>query len=111
AGKRYAALGGKIVVLEVGDVEHVLRAATDAEIAEWKNRAQEQKTVRIPAADLKVTDLRALAKMRATDAKIYGTKAANLGEIVSAGLGGVDVPQGFGVPFAYYQAHLKRNKL
>jgi hypothetical protein len=111
AGQRYAGLAGKVVVLEVGDVEHVLRAATDAEIAEWKARTVEQKTVRIPAADLKVTDLRPLSKLRAADAKIYGTKTANLGEIVSSGVSGVAVPDGFGVPFAYYQAHIKRNKL
>jgi len=49
--------------------------------------------------------------MRAKDVVIYGTKAANLGEIVSAKLDGVRVPMGFGVGFYYYVQHMKQNHL
>jgi phosphoenolpyruvate synthase/pyruvate phosphate dikinase len=49
--------------------------------------------------------------MRAKDVVMYGTKAANLGEIVTANLPGVAVPAGFGVPFFYYVQHMTQNKL
>jgi len=52
-----------------------------------------------------------LTRMRAKDATIYGTKAANLGEIVTANLRGVSVPEGFGVPFFYYAQHMKQSGL
>jgi hypothetical protein len=45
--------------------------------------------------------------LRAKDVVAYGTKASALGEIVAAKLPGFDVPSGFGVPFAYYAAHLE----
>ncbi|MBA2538814.1 MAG: PEP/pyruvate-binding domain-containing protein, partial [Deltaproteobacteria bacterium] len=45
------------------------------------------------------------------DATIYGTKAANLGEIVTANIDGVRVPAGFGVPLFFYTQHLKSNGL
>ena len=52
-----------------------------------------------------------LTRMRAKDVIRYGTKASNLGEIVTANLDGVNVPMGFGVPFYYYQQHLVKNGL
>src|SRR5262249_24893052 len=41
AGKQYAPLDGKMVYLEVRDIDHTLRLATDAEVAEWQKRAKE----------------------------------------------------------------------
>ena len=52
-----------------------------------------------------------LTRMRAKDVVVYGTKASNLGEIVTANLDGVRVPPGFGVPFYYYVQHMKQNGL
>jgi phosphoenolpyruvate synthase/pyruvate phosphate dikinase len=52
-----------------------------------------------------------LTRMRAKDVIVYGTKASNLGEIVTANLPGVRVPMGFGVPFYYFDQHMKRNHL
>jgi hypothetical protein len=110
AGARYAALDGKTVLLEVTDVEHVLREATPAEIEAWRARTQATREVFVPRADLSVTELRALTRMRHEDRVAYGTKSANLGAIASAGLG-TPIPAGFGVPFAYYVEHMKRNGL
>jgi phosphoenolpyruvate synthase/pyruvate phosphate dikinase len=52
-----------------------------------------------------------LTRMRAKDVIVFGTKASNLGEIVTANLPGVRVPLGFGVPFFYYVQHMQRNGL
>ncbi len=44
--------------------------------------------------------------LHAADASAYGSKTANLGEIVTAKVG-VEVPRGVGIPISAYAAHLK----
>ncbi|MBK9031073.1 MAG: PEP/pyruvate-binding domain-containing protein [Myxococcales bacterium] len=107
AAVTYAALVGKTVVFEATAAGHTLREATPAEIDAWATRTQAARTVKIPPADLAARDLRGLDQLRAVDARAYGTKAANLGEIVAGKLTGFAVPPGFGVPIAYYDAHLE----
>src|SRR4029079_15629659 len=65
----------------------------------------------LPEADTKTTHFAMLTRMRAKDVLRYGTKASNLGEIVTANLDGVHVPPGFGVPFFYYVQHMQKNGL
>ena len=107
AATTYAALVGKTVVFEATGGGAVVREATADEIAAWKAQARAARTVKIPTADLTARELRGLDALRATDAVAYGTKASNLGEIVAGHLPGFAVPDGFGVPIAYYDAHLK----
>ncbi len=111
AREKFGALDGKTVYYEVTDTSVVLRAATPAEIKELEGKIIERKTVRLPAANLTNPKFAMLTRMRGKDVTVYGTKAANLGEIVTANLPGVRVPAGFGVPFHYYQQHLLRNGL
>lgn len=109
AATRYASLDGKVVRLEVQGSTHTLRPATEQEQAAWQKASEAARTVLVPAADLEVRELRPLKRMRAKDARIYGTKSANLGEILHAKPKGVHVPDGFGIPFVYYQEHMKRH--
>jgi len=111
ARDKYARLDGKVVYYEVTDTRMTLREASQAEVAELANRIANARHVDLPAADIESPRLAMLTRMRAKDVVRYGTKAANLGEIVTANLDGVAVPQGFGVPFFYYVQHMKRNKL
>lgn len=111
AREKFGALDGKTVYYEVTDTSATLREATPAEIKELENRIIERKTVKLPAANLENAKLTMLTRMRAKDVTSFGTKAASLGEIVTANLSGVRVPAGFGVPFFYYQQHLKANGL
>jgi hypothetical protein len=111
ARDKYAALDGKIVYYEVTDTGLTLREATPAEIAELQNKLAAIHHIELPKADLTTRRLAMLTRMRAKDVVIYGTKAANLGEIVTANLDGVRVPPGFGVPFFYYVQHMTRNQL
>jgi hypothetical protein len=108
---RYGALAGKTVYYEVTDTAITLREATPAEVKELEGKIIERKTVRLPPAQLDNPRLAMLTRMRVKDATIYGTKSANLGEIVTANLPGVNVPPGFGVPFFYYEHHLRSNGL
>jgi hypothetical protein len=64
---------------------------------------------RAPPSDLKVTQLASLSQMRAKDSNIYGSKAANLGEIVHARPTTFAVPPGFGIPFVYYRRFMESN--
>ncbi|HEU4731997.1 MAG TPA: PEP/pyruvate-binding domain-containing protein [Kofleriaceae bacterium] len=111
ARDKYAQLDGKIVYYEVTDTALTLREATAAEIAQLEHKIARARHVDLPPADLTWRRLAMLTRMRATDVVKYGTKAANLGEIVTANLDGVAVPPGFGVPFYYYVQHMRQNRL
>lgn len=62
-----------------------------------------------PPSDLTVKDLASLWKIKKGDSKIYGAKAANLGEVKSARIQRVIVPRGFSIPFHYYVKFLREN--
>ncbi len=111
AREKYGNLDGKDVYYEVTDTTITLRAATPAEVEAMRTQIAEAHHVALPPADLKTQRFAMLTRMRARDVVIYGTKASNLGEIVTANVPGVRVPMGFGVPFHYYDAHMKQNHL
>jgi hypothetical protein len=111
ARDKYARLDGKLVYYEVTDTQLTLREATPAEIAELENVIARTRHVDLPQADITSPRLAMLTRMRARDVGRYGTKSANLGEIVTANLSGVAIPSGFGVPFAYYVRHMTHNQL
>lgn len=111
ARDKYGKLDGKMVYYEVKDTSMVLREATPQEIEEAANKIAAAKHVDLPKADITNPRLAMLTRMRAKDVILYGTKAANLGEIVTANLDGVRVPPGFGVGFFYYVQHMKKNGL
>ncbi|HXG64933.1 MAG TPA: PEP/pyruvate-binding domain-containing protein [Blastocatellia bacterium] len=64
-----------------------------------------------PPADLAYTRLTDLKDQRARDARRFGAKSANLGELVNARIPGLVVPPGFTIPFRHYQDFLRRNNL
>jgi len=111
AREKFGKLDGKVVYYEVTDTAATLREATVEEIKELEGRITFAKTVTLPAAQIDNPRFAMLTRMRGKDATIYGTKAANLGEIVTANIAGVNVPAGFGVPFFYYVQHIKQNGL
>lgn len=107
----YGDLDGKTVVFEVRDADHVLRVATADEIEQWERDKHQARRVRVPPVDLDNANLAMLTHLRASDVDAYGAKTANLGEIASARLPDVHVPAGFGIPFFYYQRHLRQHGL
>ncbi|HEY0405454.1 MAG TPA: PEP/pyruvate-binding domain-containing protein [Pyrinomonadaceae bacterium] len=64
-----------------------------------------------PRGNLAVTRLASLREQRARDIIAYGGKSANLGEVMRAGLPGIVVPNGFAIPFYYYDQFIKENNL
>ncbi|MGE0872948.1 MAG: PEP/pyruvate-binding domain-containing protein [Kofleriaceae bacterium] len=111
AREKYEKLAGKTVYYEVTNTSITLREATPAEIAELEGKIASAKRVELPPANITSPRLAMLTRMRGKDVTMYGTKSANLGEIVTANLEGVNVPPGFGVPFFYYVRHLRQNGL
>jgi pyruvate, water dikinase len=94
-----AALTDRLVHLRASgtNVEITPARLEDAE-AFWSTR---RPSVGDPASDLGVTELQALDALSAADAKAYGTKAANLGEL-SYVLPTENRVHGFALPFRSY---------
>ena len=63
----------------------------------------------IPPVNLNVKTLAGLRQMRKKDSVIYGSKSANLGEMLKARVANVIIPDGFSVPFYWYDAFIKTN--
>ena len=104
-------LSGQVVWFEATSTGMTMRPASASEIAARDAAKNALRAVVLPEADLTATDLRGLDALRATDITAYGSKAANLGEIVHGKLPGFQVPPGFGVPIHYYDAHMRSSGL
>ncbi|HEX8286545.1 MAG TPA: PEP/pyruvate-binding domain-containing protein [Pyrinomonadaceae bacterium] len=65
--------------------------------------------IQIPPVNLTVKQLAGLREMRKRDSVLYGAKAANLGEMLNAKLLGFTVPDGFSIPFYWYDRFMKDN--
>ena len=65
----------------------------------------------VPPVNLGVKKIAGLREMRKKDSIVYGAKAANLGEMLNARVAGVIVPDGFSIPFYWYDEFMKRNGL
>jgi hypothetical protein len=63
--------------------------------------------VRVPQVNLNTKTLTGLKGMRKRDSIIYGAKAANLGEMLNSKIAGITVPDGFSVPFHWYDKFMK----
>ena len=64
-----------------------------------------------PRYNLDEKHLLDLAQQRAASSIAFGGKSANLGEVMKARLPGIVVPNGFTIPFYYYDQFLTDNKL
>jgi hypothetical protein len=62
-----------------------------------------------PPADLKTTKLTGIRQMRKKDSIAYGSKAANLGEMLNSRLTDVTIPDGFSIPYYWYEKFMKDN--
>lgn len=102
------ALDGYLVRLVVTRDQLTLGPATATDAQKFWD--EHRPRVPAPVADLSVTTLASFKTMRATDAKAYGAKAANLGELTR-----VLMPphrnDGFGIPFAHHRDFLRANGL
>ena len=87
----------------------IKRAGVD-QLREYQRRLAQRLDVMKPRFDLAETRLLGLSQQRAASAIAFGGKSANLGEVMGARLPGIVVPNGFTIPFYYYDQFLKANK-
>lgn len=91
----------------------------DASLTDYKiKRADKEDLVNtfireedVPPSNLDVKKLAGLREMRKKDSLIYGSKSANLGEMLNAKAASFIVPDGFTVPFYWYDKFIKDNEI
>lgn len=113
ADKLFKDYNGRWFELETKLDNYSFKPASNEVMRKW-DVEQKQVTgiddsLKAPPANLNVTKLATLKEMRKKDSIAYGAKASNLGEIISARLPGVIVPDGFSVPFVYYKKFMETN--
>lgn len=111
ADKLFKQLEGKYVRLEVMEDEYRLVPANVKEVDERQRQWIKRASLVTPPADLDYRSLTDLRDQRARDARRFGAKSANLGEMAAARLPGVIIPRGFTIPFRRYQEFIRRNDL
>jgi hypothetical protein len=90
---------------------YTIKRADQDQLKEYQRRLSQRLDVMKPRFNLAETRLLGLKQQRATSAIAFGGKSANLGEVMNARLPGIVVPNGFTVPFYYYDEFLKANNI
>jgi hypothetical protein len=111
ADKLFKELEGKYVRLEVGENDYKLLPANPKEVEARNREFIKRADLVTPPADLQYEKLAALREQHATDARRFGAKAANLGQLMNARNPNIVVPNGFSIPFRHYKSFLILNKL
>ena len=90
---------------------YTIKRADQDQLKEYQRRLSQRLDVMKPRFNLAETRLLGLRQQRATSAIAFGGKSANLGELMNARLPGIVVPNGFTIPFFYYDEFLRANNL
>ena len=99
---------GNVVYFAVTDSGYTLRAATQAE-ADAHFAAVRPADVQMPARDLTVTSITPLDEIGFDAWDAFGVKAANLAVLRTLDFEEGTVPDGFAVPFYFYDEFMKHN--
>lgn len=106
---RIAPFLGKLVRFVVRPDDFEIREATQVEADKFLE-ALRPKTATLPPRDLSEKEVRKLADLNNSFTDRFGAKASNVAElkkILPAGM----VPDGFAIPFSFYDEHMKANGL
>ncbi len=92
----------------------------NATLTDYKYKRADLETVKkqfvdpeqaVAPSDLTVTKLASIREMRAKDSIAFGGKSANLGEMINAKNPSITIPDGFTVPFYWYDKFMRENGL
>ncbi len=97
---------GRYVRFDVTADGFTIEPATQAEV-EAHHAASRPASEQMPERDLTVTDITELTDIGFEDWPAFGVKTANLATLGRLDLPGVEVPDGFGVPFAFYDDFMR----
>jgi len=103
ADKLFRGLNTYWMKLDARSSDYTLERVTSSE--DIPNPPDDQ----VPPVNLTTTKLAPLAAMRKRDSISYGSKAANLGEMLNKKVPGVTIPDGFGIPFHWYDKFMQDN--
>lgn len=106
ADKLFAEKDTFVWELDAGMTDYKWKEIKDPSELQEKFASPDQQ---IAPSNLVVTKLAGLREMRARDSIVYGAKAANLGEVIHGRVPGIIVPDGFSVPFYYYDKFMRDN--
>ena len=104
------ALLDSYVRYEVTGTGYNLRAATKSEADEHYESARPAQA-QTPERDLSVTAITPLSQVGFADWKAFGVKAANVAELGKLGFPAGTVPDGFAVPFHFYDRFMRETPL
>lgn len=90
---------------------YTIKRADMDQLREYHRRQSQRLDLMRPRSNLTETRLLDLSQQRARASIAFGGKSANLGEVMFARLPGIVVPNGFSIPFHYYDAFIKDNGL
>lgn len=102
------ALIGKYVYYKVDDGGYELRQASAAEVDQHFAALRPSKE-QMPPRDLTVKEIRPFSQIGFADAINVGVKAANLATMRTFGLPSDRTPDGYAVPFSFYNAFMEDN--
>lgn len=99
------------VSFETRNDSYVIKRADHTQLDEYLKGQLARRDLMTPRSDLTVKRLAPLREQRKKDIIAFGGKSANLGEVLRARLPGITVPNGFGIPFYYYNQFIIENDL
>jgi phosphoenolpyruvate synthase/pyruvate phosphate dikinase len=102
-------LVGKLVKYEVTANGYTLTAATPAEVEAYDKKVRPT-SAQIPKPDLSELRVKSFADLGIKDAKAFGGKTTNLAEMRKV-LPQSQTPDGFGIPFSFYDDFMKSSGL
>ncbi len=103
-------LVGEFVAYSVTADGYELRKATESEVDGHLAKLRPA-TPQSPERDLSITDILPLEKVEFTHADVVGVKATNLATMRTFGMDDEIIPNGFAVPFYFYDEFMKHNEL
>ena len=101
---------GSYVRYEVTETSHSLSATTKAEVDAHYASSRPSAT-QTPQRDLSVTTIEPLSQVGFNDWDAFGVKAANVAVLGTLGFPEGTVPDGFAIPFHFYDEFMKANNL
>ncbi|MDT5121608.1 MAG: rifampicin phosphotransferase [Acidobacteriota bacterium] len=99
------------VVFETKRDTYTIKRAENNVLDEYQKRQLERLDLMKTHFDLNITRIAGLREQRAKSVIAYGAKSANLGEMMHARMNGIVIPDGFTIPFYYYDQFIRENKL
>ena len=103
-----SSLVGQYVYYRVTEDAFELRGATKAEV-DAHYESLRPKARQSPERDLRVQAITALSEIGFEDYDAFGVKAANVAELGKLGFPAGTVPDGFAIPFYFYDEFMKHN--